>query len=835
MQKINSNKSNSISKIKKHFFLFPFFFFLFVTVSCSFDFAQLKQLFSNEESQEEKTEQPEQITGQSQQQDPEDSVKTYLDIYNNSQFTINVFLQTPSNLPPWATLKAGTSLKKEITPSASMEGDVIYIQYIYEIKISDTQMFSFPHYDSSDDSIKDCVKTKHLEKGKVNTINIPKLTSVKVNKSYLILQNESDSDIILYDKASSPIIPLEENYWVNSGEYKVYELTNSTAFSNFVIMADFIKTPIELSMDSISPGYIYALIYKDSKAELVKVLPIDISVQEKMWKLPVNQEFGKFITIEKISPRENPEDGYFITGQLSYDSDSKKKESKPYNVKITTDGFVEDKLPCFINTPIKMSGNVFAEKNGKLIVAGIEAFSSSSPCLYFYGEGDCDFYLIENISAKTENDVANISTKKLIFKTEDGNADTFALLYNTKAGFGIYELTVYDDGSVNGKIVYENTQNIFAQDFLYSKDEQEYVILCQEDFDDDGQCDQSCVLFVNDDLTETKESLQNYFFNTLITNIFLSDSNYVIACGSYKNAKTGNYEASFVSINLQQKKIDSKYFLDRKLFSFSPSKEYLNSCFECAAINGSELLLAGKTDYNNDDVSSGYPYLVSIDLTSENIRYIVTYSEKNYEGFEIFSCNFSAIETPFIALRNAAGETYIASCDYLGKIPEGNMLAPLPRSCDIYEIAAPVEEIPEIIESESIEIEPTSTCEEPVEEVIEEIVIEPIIEEPVYSGPKDVVFTLCTPWVTSKRGGILKTGHKHYTVHEVLTIISENDEVNFSHYEIHYNNKSYTTTQKTYNIDIYMDRTNHGSFEVTVYAVDIFGNKSNAASKTFTF
>ncbi|MBQ9206409.1 MAG: hypothetical protein IJ158_06805 [Treponema sp.] len=229
---------------------------------------------------------------------------------------------------------------------------------------------------------------------------------------------------------------------------------------------------------------------------------------------------------------------------------------------------------------------------------------------FIYGDKGCDFYI--------EPEIARFDRFDQIIFNEEG---VFELLFETVSaededtvqGFGIFELKITSYSEASGKIVYSDANN-FAYDFIYAN--QEYVVLARDGSDETGY--KSKFIFINGSdftVTETKD-LNNYLFDSLVCT---SDEKYAFASGSYKNSVSGKDVASFIKIDVENHTFSNNGV--PKLFPASETN--LNSNFNCLSIKENEIFLAGYIDENytddEDGYTSGYPYLVSYDTSTDKV------------------------------------------------------------------------------------------------------------------------------------------------------------------------------------------------------------------------
>lgn len=601
------------------------------------------------------------------EQKPSDDNKTYLQVSNNSQFDINVYFQSPSYSDPWATIKVGESEKKEISASTTNAGDGIYIQYLYPMG-----NIVIPYYDARNSA---CIQVKQIVEKEVNSIKVSPLSSLTMDTKYLIIKNESDADIALYN-GTSPVTPLyQEKYWITSGNYRIYELGSNSMSSldNYKLGNGIVNK--ELGIQGMEQGNIYTVRYTNASVDLLSVTPIDISAKEKIWQIPLSQKNGKYLSADKFCVCDDVSDGYVFTGQISYNKNFYDEESSPYIAEISPSGEVFDAIFSFKDSPQFVKSNQIIEENGMRIVAGVKTNSDGEKVPFIYGEKNCDFYIEPSIdNFYIFNDI--------LYK---GN-NVFALLYEFDNDFGIFELNVKSYSDTEGKIVYSGSVGLLPQGFIHSNEE--YVVMAQEDGDSDTFGDKTKFLFISDsnfEITGTLE-LDKYLFNSIICT---PDKKFAFASGSYLNSKSGKDTASFMKIDLEKREFC--YNGTPKLFPATDNN--LHSNFSSISIKNDEIFLAGFIDrnYTRDwsQYSSGFPYLVSYDVESDKVNWSQTYNDKKYCEFEISSCYLSAIGTPLILIHNSkTGMAYLASCGLLGEIPEAE-LESLPRNTKITDLKIP--------------------------------------------------------------------------------------------------------------------------------------------------
>ena len=140
--------------------------------------------------------------------------KTYLEIKNQSQFDVNIYFNVPSADSLWLKVPTGDTVKKEIKPSQSEAGDVVYIEYEYVVG-----NVVLPYYEPES-----CIEIFRIYKNKINTLNLSNISSFGLDKAYVIIQNESSDAVFLTKEEKEPISPnsSDGDKWINTNQNVTY-------------------------------------------------------------------------------------------------------------------------------------------------------------------------------------------------------------------------------------------------------------------------------------------------------------------------------------------------------------------------------------------------------------------------------------------------------------------------------------------------------------------------------------------------------------------------------------------------------------------------------------
>ncbi len=576
-----------------------------------------------------------------------DSKKTAVQIQNNTDFKIGVYLDSQGK-ELLTELNAGASCTKNVEYFDT--GNVFYYTYYFDVGSI------FLPYGKAVNIVK-------LIQNSNNSIIIQNQpTEVFQNKVILVLENASESNAIVLKNINSEIIPeSKDSPFIPVGESAVYVIDSLSVddISKYQIV-DGTKTISFGVLTTFNTGSIYSLRYSPNKTiSVLSITPLDISIKSKIWKIPLSQTTGKFLFSDTFGLRENVDEGYYLTGQLSFNKESISVQSKPYIAQITPNGEITDNLVTFKDNPLNVESDFFIEKDKKLIVGGKKVNQNSEVVPFLYGDNQCNFYI--------EPELENFDYFVGIINK---NTDVFSILYGNKdsEGFSIYDMIISDYNTVTLEKIYSTTEECNPWGFIYS--DNGYVVLSQSETG-------SIFSFISDEglLVNTKEKT-GYYFNAI-----KCKNNYAFASGSYSNAITGKDIASFVQIDL----VSKDFYKPESKKLFPSTRENMNSNFTYMSINNNELYLAGfiDRDYAVDpySYSSGYPYMIGYSIESEEILWEQVYKE--YEEYAIWECSLSSIGTPLIELFNENNyKSYIVSCGLRGEIPEKE-LPPLPRNPNI--------------------------------------------------------------------------------------------------------------------------------------------------------
>lgn len=246
---------------------------MFITSCCIIN---NKQTNTNEQNQEQQQQNKDQNT------DDDSSNDSLVTIINNSDFTVNLY-SNPARTNLKGTILSGDASNISFKPS--FEETVFYITYRINIGVE------IP-WDDNDSYI--VVTT---ENDKPLSANIENPASIKTKDAFILLENNSNTSIILKSGASTEAFPLEKNTSIlNKDEFGVYQISsfNFDGFSTYTLTTVQGKQiPLPNNFVRLESGNIYTIsIFQNSigtiTTNLESISPFDIDTQRQIWSLTDN-------------------------------------------------------------------------------------------------------------------------------------------------------------------------------------------------------------------------------------------------------------------------------------------------------------------------------------------------------------------------------------------------------------------------------------------------------------------------------------------------------------------------------------------------------------------
>ena len=626
--------------------------------------------------------------------------KTYLEIKNQSQFDVNIYVMLPpsSESPdlPWLKVPKGETKKQEINPSKTNAGDYIYIEYEYVVENVVIHCYD---YNSND-----CKKQVPIYENKVNTIEISANPALNTNNSYVIIQNETSDEVFLFNevtldndnnKSTNLIYPINSkgNRWID--KYGVYK--NLPTNGEIYLGNDFIKSN-ELNLGEIEPGNIYVYRYNNESVSLLSATPFNFFLQNKVWKNSLSKTYGKDLVAGCIAPRENQEDGYMLFGSLSASSVNDAIEGNvPYYAFMNTNGEVTKEYS--LNFKDNPKSTVFyhcIENNGIWLAVGKNKYEDNSESLFVVGElNGRSFY--QKIPTSSENSVTSNYKSCGITHVEN---NTFCVLLGYEddengskvAGFDLLEVTIDSSNEVKNTIVYKTSKEVIPCSVLYNNGK--YIVLSQntsleestisviEKNSDTFECNKNGIL---DSFSLNKMKIDSILEKSTSSNDSSKSENvtsieYLFLSGSYVDVISGRDIATFGKIKIDDidnlsTKIDTSNFK-----MFTGSNNSLNSNFDDFVVDEKKenIILGGFScaDYDYQHRSqygivtkNAVPFVVSYNLNQNKTNWENEYTDQ--KGYVVYSVEKSSIDSLFLDLWNpSTRHSYIVSTGLLGEIPE---------------------------------------------------------------------------------------------------------------------------------------------------------------------
>ena len=604
---------------------------------------------------------------------PEEENKTYLEIKNQSQFDVNIYFNAPSADSLWLKVPTGGTVKKEINPSQTEAGDSVYIEYEYVVG---NVIIPYCNPNNSD-----CLKILPIYENKINTINLSKISSFSTDNTYIIIQNESSNAVFLSESRSTPIYPYSSNdQWIKPNQDVIYDITDNLNLDNYYIGNGLVD--IKLDINNITAGNIYVLRYCSESISLLSIVPLDISLQEKIWKLSLSQDVGKTLLAGHFTSRKNSSDGYMLFGRQVYSADEELiNNSVPYYAFLDSNGdILDEQTISFKDNPLDVKVRRVIDSGDYILACGEKLSSENISSAFIIGIEGLSVYA--DILVGDKNVVASAQT---MVQKED---DCFCVLtYKDKysendeylsSSVALVEFTVDSYSSVSSKILWESSdeKDLWAYDLTYDESSDTYAVLTWNDEK------QYTKLFFIDGSSGT-EKFDNILLNTYaFSKISKSIDGKVILCGSFINQLTDSREACFIEIDVSTGTSVNNF---PKTFPCKDKK--LSSYFNDVIFKNDYIVLVGCTDYlYSGEFDDTIPYLVAYDISKDKVIWEQRFD--NLKGYEVYSCNNTNLSFIYELYNSNTMHSYIVSAGLLGEIPEETKLT-LPYSSTISEVETP--------------------------------------------------------------------------------------------------------------------------------------------------
>ena len=604
---------------------------------------------------------------------PEEENKTYLEIKNQSQFDVNIYFNAPSADSLWLKVPTGGTVKKEINPSQTEAGDSVYIEYEYVVG---NVIIPYCNPNNSD-----CLKILPIYENKVNTINLSKISSFSTDNTYIIIQNESSNAVFLSESRSTPIYPYSSNdQWIKPNQDVIYDITDNLNLDNYYIGNGLVD--IKLDINNITAGNIYVLRYCSESISLLSIVPLDISLQEKIWKLSLSQDVGKTLLAGHFTSRKNSSDGYMLFGRQVYSADEELiNNSVPYYAFIDSKGNIleEDIIPLKDN-PLDVKVRRVIDTGDYILACGEKISSENITSAFVMGIDGLSIYddiLIgdEKVVASVQTMIQNDKDSFCVLAYKDKYSEDEEYLCSTVS---LIKVSIDNYSSVFSEVLWESGEekDLYAYDVVYDENSDTFVVLTWND-----EKEHTKLFFIDGTSGSEKFDaliLDMYEFQTTVKH---ADGK-VFLCGAFINQITDSREACFMELN-----VSTGTIVNNNPTTFPSKNKKLSSYFNDIIFKDNYVILGGSTDYlNAGELDDCIPYLVAYDISKNKIIWEQRFDD--LEGYVVYSCNASNLSFIYELYNYNTLHSYVVSAGLLGEIPSETKLT-LPYSSTISEVETP--------------------------------------------------------------------------------------------------------------------------------------------------
>lgn len=598
-----------------------------------------------------------------------DDGKTYLEIVNNTDYAVNVYINDPPIYSVAAdtirNVPAGSTQQWELQPTTEgNNGETLYFEYM--IPIGSTVIPTYPNNT-------EYVKVKKLEKGLVNTQNVPILGSVQTDSIFVLVTNNSNDPIWLtegvytkkpYGYSENSILP---------GDDAVYVFDNISSLNNCAIGSltrhNFPSTPL-------TKGNVYSFRYDGRRAPaLLLIEPFNPDMQSHIWTIPTYEEpytQGRLFTVGLLSSRNNPKtNGYILTGRINYNLDSVIDPglygSIPILGTITPKGEITERRVSLKQNPSGMNLRDFFEDSSELVYTGQAYYDDWDGVPFILGtnhNGAEEFYYEGFINDL--GDMMQMDGKKIIKWGLGGYAVGCNLYdYDWNSQIYIAKVTRQSFDKVTHSEFWKSpvNDNVEIVDLIYDQTHDIIVVVAKSNTG-------SAVYFVNPDNGSLKYN--TVYINDYFINGFFSIGNQYYIAGVYIGIRD---RAFITTIDVVTGNVNTMnpWRIDPLDYPSGAAGIY-----NVLLGNNGNLILAGWCqEYSG--ISEITPWLIEYNLAEREIIWESIY--KGHEGYYIYSVHNNAIGSYLLEIYNEVTyHSYIISTDLLGKMTSSNVQSPLPRN-----------------------------------------------------------------------------------------------------------------------------------------------------------
>lgn len=587
---------------------------------------------------------------------------------NQTDFVVKVFSDSlKTNLISEMNARSSDSYKVDVSAS----GNVFY--YTYYLPLGNVLI---PY--GTDEGV------AYLTQDQLVTLNIVEPTKINTNKNIALIENLSTSAIVL-GYGNNELLPENKTTTLlNQNEYGVYILDSSENLADYKIVDAGSTVPLSDSKTT-DKGYIYSFIYTGDDVVLISKSFLDLSLQEKIWKISLSQDYGKTLLAGHFTRRANLDNGYMLFGRQVFSNDEDLiDDSTAYYAFINSQGEILDEQNfSFIDEPRNTKPRRVVDTGNYILACGEKLSSENITSAFVMGIEGRSVY--KDIWVGTETVL--VSPQTMIQKKDD----TFCVLVYTEnysssewttetyisSGIVLVEVTSDSYTSLTTKELWRSDENqsLVCWDLLYDETTDTYVVLSWNEKDENN-----VVSFI--DATSGTQKFDDVMLPYYdFTKLCIGLEGRILLCGAFINQVTGSREACIMELDV------SAGTLADVPKTFPSETKNFGSFFNDVLVKDDHLILVGRTDYSDCDLfTDAVPYLVAYDISQNKILW--ERKLKDLVGYEVFSCNVSDVNFIYELYNQKTLHSYIVSAGLLGEIPEDTKLT-LPHSSSIKEVEAP--------------------------------------------------------------------------------------------------------------------------------------------------